>query len=93
MLNGLTGTQAVLIFLVLLTALALGGAFLAAVWFFNKRLNDEQRRAQWVEEQRSGHSGGSGAHPDAPPIGRDFTPMSQILDEDDDETTGELLHR
>ena len=93
MLNGLTAAQSLLIILVLLTALGLGGAFVGVVLFFNKRLNDEQRRAEWSEEQRTGHSGGSGARPDAPPIGRDFTPMAQMLDEDDDETTGELLHR
>lgn len=92
MLNGLTTGQIVLIFLVLLTALGIGAAFLGVVFFFNKRLNSEQKRAEWQEEQRTGHSGGSGARPDAPELGRDFTPMAQMLDEDD-ETTGELLRR
>ena len=93
MLNGLTGAQALLIVLVLLTALGLGAAFLGVILFFNKRLNMEQRRAEWLEEQRTGRSGGSGAHPDAPPVGRDFTPMAQMLDDDDDEAPGELLRR
>ncbi len=92
MFSSLTTGEVVLIFLALLTALALGGAFLGVIFFFNKRLNEEQRRAQWQEEQHTGHSGGSGSHPDAPAPGRDFTPMAQMLDEDD-EAPGELLRR
>ena len=93
MLNGLTANQMVLIFLVLLTALGLGAAFMGVVFFFNKRLNSEQKRAEWQEEQRTGRSGGSGSRPDAPELGRDFTPMARMLSDEDDETTGELLRR
>ena len=63
MLNGLTAAQALLIFLVVLTALGLGAAFMGMVLFLNKRLNEEQRRAERAEEQHTGRSGGSGSRP------------------------------